>query len=629
MRTIPSMIVLLLAFSAAGLSAEESPEPVFFNPIELEGFVDGIMEAQQKAQHYAGAVVVVVQGEQVVFQKGYGYADFAERKPVDPERTLFRIASNSKMFVWTAVMQLVEKGEVDLYTDINRYLKDFQVPATFPQPIALENLMTHTSGFEDRVIGLFAQKPDELRPLAELMRTQMPRRVFPPGQVAAYSNYGTTLAALIVEQVSGVPYEGYLEQNILEPLGMKDATLAQPLPVELLSNMSKGYQWTAGRLKEHPFEYVPWGPCGGMSVSGRDMAKFMIAHLNDGILREAQILRPETAQLMRTRLSSPYAKTTGMLHGFFPMDWNGEKIYGHGGDTIWFHSLTAMMPERNLGVFVAFNTDSGAKACNEFTPAFFDHYFPRPLPKEPTPAKNKSTRIARFAGTYFPSRSSFSDVTELVRLITAVALRVDSEGYLQSNSAGEISRWRQIEPLIFQQVDNKQRIVFRENELGEIMDFCTSPLCVNTMQKQPWWESSQVQWGILAVSGGLLFGGLIGFPIGAVLQRHRQKPRFSKIARAFVWMNCLLWIGGFAGMLASLQGQNMIEILSIPMMLRFSLGILVVASLLTLGSLLCGLMAWRRTWWRLAGRISLSMVILGCIMCILWLSHWNLLGFKY
>ena len=95
---------------------------------------------------------------------------------MDPERTLFRVASNSKMFVWTAVMQLVEKNRLDLHTDVTRYLKDLKIPATFPQPITLEHLMTHTAGFEDHVIGLFAETQDKMRPLAELMRTQMVAR---------------------------------------------------------------------------------------------------------------------------------------------------------------------------------------------------------------------------------------------------------------------------------------------------------------------------------------------------------------------------------------------------------------------------------------------------------------------
>jgi CubicO group peptidase (beta-lactamase class C family) len=586
------------------------------------------MEAQQKAQHFAGAVVVVVRRGQVIFQKGYGYADFTERKPVDPERTLFRIASNSKMFVWTAVMQLFEKGMLDLHTDVNRYLKGLQIPATFPQAITLEHLMTHTAGFEDHVIGLFAETPDKLGPLAELMRTQMPRRVFPPGQVAAYSNYGTTLAALMVEQVSGIPYERYLEEKILRPLGMTHATLIQPPPKELAGDMSKGYQWTAGRLKEHPFEYIPWGPCGAMSVSGADMARFMIAHLNDGVLAEAQILRPETARLMRTRLSSPYSMAAGMLHGFFPMDWNGEKIYGHGGDTVWFHSLTAMLPERDLGVFVAFNTDSGAKARTEFSPAFFDHYFPRPLPKEPPAPKNRRTLLERFSGTYYPARSPFSNLAKTNQLMSAVTLSLDSDGYIAGGSDGDTIRWRQVEPLMFQQVDGKRRIVFRENDRGEITDFCASPLCVVTMQKQPWWGSVRVQWGSLTACLVLVLGGLIGIPIAAARQRKQPKPRLSKVARLMAWLNCLTWAAGFGIILADLQDAQRI-VFGPTRALKLTLNIWVAAAVLTLGSLLFVILAWRRAWWRPAGRVSFTLVILGAIGCILWLNHWNLLGWKY
>jgi CubicO group peptidase (beta-lactamase class C family) len=620
--------MLMLASAASLLAGDEPLITAQWDPAELRGFVDGVMETQLKAQHFAGAVVVVARDGQVIFQKGYGYADYVERKPVDPDRTLFRIASNSKMFVWTAVMQLSEKGMVDLRADVNGYLKGLQIPPAFPQAVTLEHLMTHTAGFEDHVIGLFAKTPDKLRPLAELMRTQMPRRVFPPGRVAAYSNYGTSLAALIVEQVSGIPYERYLEENILKPLGMLHATLTQPLPKELAGDMSKGYQWTAGRLKEQPFEFVPWGPCGGMSVSGADMARFMIAHLNDGGLGEARILRPETARQMRTRLSSPYSMAAGMLHGFFPMDWNGQKIYGHGGDTVWFHSMTAMMPEQGLGLFVAFNTDSGARARSEFSPTFFDHYFPRMLPKEPPAPKDRRASVERFSGTYFPARSSFSDAAKTNRLMSALTLSVDADGYLAGSIGGDFGRWRQIEPLLFQQVDGKRRIVFRENERGEITDFCSSPLCVNTMQKQPVWESPGVQWGSLGTCLTLVLCGLIGIPIAAVRQRKQPKPGLSIMARAVAWLNCLIWTAGFVTMAAGLQAAENI-VFGPTGILRVTLTLWAAAAALTLGSLLLGILAWRQAWWRLAGRIGFTLILLGFIGCVLWLKHWNLLGWNY
>ncbi len=284
-----------------------------------------------------------------------------------------------------------------------------------------------------------------------------------------------------------------------------------------------------------------------------------------------------------------------------------------------------MMPERGVGVFVAFNTDSGARARGDFSPAFFDHYFTKPLPKEPPPPKDKRAGLARFAGTYFAARSSFSDASELARLMSAVKVSVDSDGYLAGSIGGDFSRWRQVEPLFFQQVDGKRRIVFREDGSGGIADFCSSPLCVNTMQKQPWWEGAGVQWTLLGVCLGMLVGGLIGIPIAAVLQRRQPRPGLSKVARTFVWTNCLIWTAGFVCVLTALQDAQTTIVFGIARMLQVAMGVLVAASVLTVGSALFGFLAWRRGWWRRAGRISLSLVILGGIGCILWLTHWNML----
>ena len=231
----------------SGLSASaEQPQSGPRQAPGWEDFIDGVIAAEQRAHHFAGAVVVVAKDGVIAFEKGYGFADFTARKVVDPARTLFRVGSNSKMFVWTAVMQLVEEGKLDLHTDVNRFLKGVQIPPTFAQPITLEHLMTHTAGFEDKVVGLFAKTSEKVRPLAELMKHDMPARIFPPGHVTAYSNYGAGLAALIVEQVSGLPYERYLEDRILAPLQMTHATIHQPVPGNLATDLSRAYEWTNG-----------------------------------------------------------------------------------------------------------------------------------------------------------------------------------------------------------------------------------------------------------------------------------------------------------------------------------------------------------------------------------------------
>jgi Beta-lactamase len=264
---------------------------------------------------------------------------------------------------------------------------------------------------------------------------------------------------------------------------MKYAMIAQPVPKEIAASLSKGYRWSDGRLKEETFEYVPWAPSGGMSVSGEDMGRFMMGHLNDGALGEARILRPETARAMREKLTSFSPRINGMLHGFMEMNWNGETILGHGGDTLWFHSLTAMLPARHLGVFVAYNTDSGASARNQFSDAFFDHYFPRPLAQEPQPAMEKRASLERFSGTYSTTRVSESDITRILKLLDAVTISVSSEGYLLTSGN---DRWRQVEPLVFAEVDGKRRLAFREDEHGQVVEACGTPLCVVELRKQPW-----------------------------------------------------------------------------------------------------------------------------------------------
>ena len=164
---------------------------------------------------------------EIFFTKGYGYADVAARKKVDHETTLFQIGSNAKLFTWTAVMQLVEQGKIDLNADVNTYLTDWKVPATFPEPITMAHLMSHSAGLEDSIVGIFARSEEALIPIVPLLEQKFPARVMPPGELSAYSNLGAGLAAYIVQEVTGMPWHDYIRKNILEPLEMHHTTLVE------------------------------------------------------------------------------------------------------------------------------------------------------------------------------------------------------------------------------------------------------------------------------------------------------------------------------------------------------------------------------------------------------------------
>src|SRR5579884_410187 len=271
MNSIPAL--------AASATPYRAPADSVIDPNDLETFLDGIMAAQMQDDHIPGATIPVVQNGHFLLASGYGEADVQQGKPVSPATTLFRIGSVSKLFTWTAVMQLAEEGKVDLHADVNTYLKTFKIPATFSQPITLANLLTHTAGFEDRTTGIFVPSAQALQPLGSWLATHMPARVYPPGVVTAYSNYGAALAGYIVEQVSGMPFDQYIEQHLFKPLHMNQSTFRQQLPPNLVSNMSQGYTFVNGVYRADPFEDVQVWPAGAMSTTADDMANFMIAQL--------------------------------------------------------------------------------------------------------------------------------------------------------------------------------------------------------------------------------------------------------------------------------------------------------------------------------------------------------------
>ena len=350
------------------------------DPAGVEAFVDGFMTAYLEEAGAVGGVVAIVENGHIVLAKGYGEDDRARNREVEARRTLFRVGSVSKLFVWTAVMQLVERGKVDLDADVNRYLEGVEVPATFKEPVTLAHLMTHTAGFEDHVLGLFAHDANAVRPLRELLAAELPGRVRAPGAVAAYSNHGAALAMLVVEQVSGMPWTEYVETQILGPLGMKRTTFRQPVPEALRDDVSIGYRNPGGEPEAADFEYVPLAPAGAMSSTATDMARFMLAHLGSGQLGDARILSQAAARRMHRTLHRHDPAVPGMAHGFIESDRNGRRVIGHGGDTLWFHTALELYPEQGIGIFASFNT-AGAEP-QKLTKAFADRYF---APAEWTP----------------------------------------------------------------------------------------------------------------------------------------------------------------------------------------------------------------------------------------------------
>src|SRR6266700_4048801 len=383
---------------------------------DLSAFLDGLMPQQIEKADVAGAVVAVVKDGKVLFEKGYGYSDVEKKTPVSPQDTLFRPGSISKTFTWTAVMQQVEQGKLNLDADVNQYL-DFRIPETFRKPTTLRDIMTHRSGLEETIKDLFVGEEKDLTPVAKYLPSHLPAQIFAPGTVPAYSNYATTLAAYMVQRVSGQDFYDYVDQHFFNPLNMTRATFRQPLPKSLEPFMSKGYDLGSGKPKH--FEWVEVAPAGSLSASGDSMAHWMIMHLQNGRYGDAQILNAETASQMHARQEGWPASMNAMCLGFYEQNMNGHRVISHGGDTELFHSDLFLLLDSNVGLFVSYNSagrpDHGDPRGDLFI-KFMDRYFPAAPSNEPTLSTAKQDAQS-VAGSYKSSRRFETNILALTTML--------------------------------------------------------------------------------------------------------------------------------------------------------------------------------------------------------------------
>ena len=538
------------------LSSSASGQPHEMTASDVEAFLDGIMPLQLQREDIAGAVIVIVKNGSVLFAKGYGYADVKSRTPVSPSSTLFRPGSISKTFTWTAVLQLVEQGKIKLDADVNDYL-DFQIPHTFGRPVTVRNLMTHTPGFEEVIKGLMADRPDELPSLQEFVTTHRPNQIFAPGTVPAYSNYGADLAGYIVQRVSGLPFEEYVQQNIFKPLGIAHATFMEPLPERLKPMMSNGYELASEDPK--PFELAPPNPApdGSLSITGADMARFMIAHLQNGRYGDAQILQPQTAELMHARQFSMDSAVNGMALGFYEENRNGLRIIGHGGDLQYFHSDMHLIPTEGLGFFVSYNSLGKAELDVRTTlwPAFLDRYFPY---QEPT--TKLVADVDAVAGKYLASRRAQTTILRALWWVLAEnSVSRAPDGTIQvdqmKDPSGNPKRWRGIGNTTFREIGGQQLLVFKRDTSGQMQMLSDDP--TEIYQRVPWYLNKSVLQIALGFAAMLFALTLVLWPVCALLRRHYKRTlalnATERRLRLLVKIGCAIELGAlvtFAGILA-------------------------------------------------------------------------------
>jgi len=533
-------LVLALAPMSAARGGEPPLQRHAFSSEDLAAYFDPLVTEKLRAEEIAGAVIVAIERGAPVFAKGYGDADIANDVPMTGDTTLVRPGSISKLFTGVAVMQMVESGKLDLDRDVNDYL-DFRIETLSDGiPVTLRQLLTHRAGFEDHAKDLFsaAEHPE---PLGQLLERSQPRRLFPYGDVPAYSNYGMALAGYIVQRVSGEAFADYVDAHIFKPLGMSHSTFRQPLPTVLAPLMSKGYR-TSRMPPLDRFETIPFSPAGALSTTGADIGRFMLALLGGGALDGARILAPDSVkQMMAPQFTSP----TGTLGlAFHDIDWVGRRFIGHEGDTQAFHSNLLLLPEAGIGFFVSYNSEGNDAAGPSLLPGFIERYV-RPIPPIVVPSQplpGAAARAASVGGVYQTTKREDSTFLRLTALTGEWLVSPMPDGTIKLRSAlrsathpfghgGQILH--EVAPLLYRGANDLTVGFYRiPSRPGFVMSM-GAPTSV--FERVPWYLDAQLVVPLLVASVACMALSLVAWPVAAIY-RWRRGPSVntSRTARRYL-----------------------------------------------------------------------------------------------
>ena len=600
---------------------------------DIEAFLDGLVPLQIKQADIAGATISVVKDGKLLFAKGYGYADVKNNKPVSPQETLFRPGSISKLFTWTAIMQLYEQGKLDLDRDVNEYL-DYKIPDAFGKPITLKHVMTHTPGFEEQVKDLITQNSGAPN-LGQYLKTHIPARIYPPGTVPAYSNYATSVAGYIVERVSGRPFDEYVAENIFKPLNMTHSTFTQPLPSNLVPLMSNGYRLGSGDAQS--FEIVNPFPAGSLSSTATDMAQFMIAHLQDGQLGSVQILKPETARLMHSRLFGLDDAMNAMCYGFYEESRNGHRIIGHGGDTVFFHSDLHLVLDQKVGFFVSYNSAgrSDSPGRTNLWQAFLDRYFPYTATPATSATAKEDAQAA--SGRYELSRRAETSFLKTASLLGQFTVAAVGDGDIEvaqlTGANGKPKRWQAIGPMTFLERGGQDKLVFKPDQNGVMQMVLPYPFFVG--QRVGTLQNGKLMVAVLIFSLVLMLLTLILWPVGWFVRRHyghklelNPRERLVRIlVRVVFALNLIFVIALFA---LTMYGLEHLEVFSDRGTLWFRLIQIVglIGAIGTIVVLVNAALTWFGKRWSIWMKIQATILLLASLGVLWFAFAGNLLRFS-
>jgi CubicO group peptidase (beta-lactamase class C family) len=610
-----------LTAHAAGGAAEETDA----------AFFDGLFKENMKKFNVPGLAFAMVKGGEVVYKNGYGMASIEGNIPVDPDATVFRVGSISKLFTAAAVMRLYEQGRLNLDDDVNKYLDSFKITGKSGKKIMVENLLTHTAGFDERNMGLAAKDRESVLPLEKYLSEYRARVFAEPGTVYSYSNYGMTLAGYIVERVSGAPFSDYIGQNILEPLGMKHSSF-DPLS-GAVENMAQGYTYANGVQNPVPPDYFNAVPAGGLYSTASDMANFMTAVLQDGIFKENRILKKETVELMEKRQFTYNTEMAGIAYGFHERFAGDLRMLEHTGGWPGFTSLLLIIPDRNAGFFFSYNSGTGNDPgmMNDVANSIIDRYYPEARDENVRTESSGTEAAALHSGTYKPLGGfSLYNVEKIMSLLSQVTITADRENHLVLSSAlsggsGGI-RWSGSGAGLFECEEE----AYKDYKMAFSDDGRYMYIGLSTYEKLPWYEAAGFQLIVLGAFALVFLAGLLLWPARSIVRRLRKKaPLKSKLPEALTGAICildLLFILSFGVAMAVFQNDllhgitsGLAIVLSIPFLATL---LALIQAVFVIGGRNRGLFAG-------AARAYYLFFAVCHLAFVPFLNYWNLIGFKF
>lgn len=608
--------------------------------LEAAAFLDSVITKAIEESSAPGIGVVIVKDDSIFFSRGYGYSDIENQKPVEPAKTLFRIASVSKVVNGTVILIARDNGLVDLHTDVNEYLTTFSIPEKFNQPITLHNLMTHTPGFDDVYIGKSSRTKEDALPLGDFLKVILPERVMPPGEIFSYSNIGNALAAYVIEERVQKDFELYAVKNLFKPLDMNTSSFT--LQEFQKENLYKGYYKDEDRFIEFPFDHINDYPAGQMLTTLDEFANFMIMHLNHGKYKGNTIIDSSSVNEMHSVQFTHHPKLIGGSGYTFAIgDVNGYKNLAHGGGYAGISTLMFLFPELKLGIFTAANTSSylPGEICNSFMNKFFppkDTLSKTEYPLTDIPGHDKN--VDKFTGKYRDTRYSRNSILKIALLPNFIGYEMpiwkNSEGMLvMFDHKGEERRLIQIEPLLFQSIDDDYYMAFREDGNGKITNVFTSG--TNALERINWYETIGFNRSLLLICVLIMLLSITIFYVYKLFRRKGTKKSVNQfLLKASVNVSGTFLI--YFGLWGLIMGLMLDPI---EQQTGFGYGfpwyVYIVQIIPFIGIIFTVLLIWKMF---IAVKIlskaklgfSVSLIVLIASIGLIWFIHyWNLLGWRF